>query len=127
MANAASMVTAAAQGAASAGNTALIVLVAGGVALYLAVILARRMLQAPSPEKAARKLMKQFAQRDGVAAYVLAGDETPEDEAASIEVLANDEHKTFRQRRLTASHRTLASSLQRLLNRPADDTQPLVH
>lgn len=113
---------------AGAGNTALASLVAGGVVIYVAVWLVRRHLREPSPEKTARKLMEQFAQRDGVAAYVFSGDETTEDEAASIGALTRSENKTFRQRRLTPNHRTLSSSLTRLLNRTVDDTQhPMLH
>ena len=111
----------------NAGNTALIALVIVGVALYGAVWLIRRALRGPTPEQTARKLMEQFAQRDGVAAYVFAGDETPEDEAASIGALTREENKTFRQRRLTQSNRTLSSSLTRLLNRTGEDTHPLLH
>ena len=52
---------------------------------------------------------------------------SPEDEAASIGALTSEKHKHFRQRRLTASNRTLQSSLQRLLNRTVDDNQPMLH
>lgn len=110
-------------GIASAGNVALLGLVAVGVAIYAGIYFLRRHLQGPTPEKTARKLMEQFAQRDGVAAYVFAGEETPEDEAASIGALTRQENKHFRQRRLTQSNRTLQSSLQRLLNRTVDDSQ----
>ena len=48
-------------------------------------------------------------------------------EAASIGALTSEKHKHFRQRRLTASNRTLQSSLQRLLNRTVDDNQPMLH
>ena len=115
------------RGIREAGNSALIVLVVAGVAVYGAIHLLRRVMRGPTPEKTARKLMEQFAQRDGVAAYVFAGEETPEDEAASIGALTREEHKHFRQRRLTQSNRTLQSSLQRLLNRTVEETQPLIH
>lgn len=116
------------RGIMSAGNTALLGLVLAGVAIYAGVYLLRRHLQGPSPEKTARKLMEQFAERDGVAAYVFAGDEAPEEEAASIGALTRKENKHFRQRRLTLQNRTLQSSLQRLLNRTVDDAQqPVVH
>lgn len=113
----------ASNGIASAGNTALIVLVAIGVALYGGVWLLRRRLRGPTPEQTARKLMEQFAQKDGVAAYVFAGDESADDEAAEIGALTRPEHKDFRRRRLTSSNRTLQSSLTRLLNRSVDDSQ----
>jgi len=68
----------------------------------------------------------QFAQKDGVAAYVFAGQDSPDDEAASIGALTRTEIKQFRKRRLTASNRTLQSSLQRRLN-SADDGQQILH
>lgn len=111
----------------SAGNAALVSLVIFGIAAYAAIWLIRRQLRGATPERTAHKLMEQFAQRDGVAAYVFVGDETPEDEAASIGALARTEHKHFRQRRLTQSNRTLQSSLQRLLNRTVDDSHQLLH
>ena len=58
---------------------------------------------------------------------MFAGEENADDEAASIGALTRAENKTFRQRRLTQSNRTLASSLTRLLNRPVGDTQTLLH
>jgi hypothetical protein len=122
-AGATDFVRTASDGIASAGNTALIVLVGLGVALYAGVWLLRRHLSGPTPEQTARKLMEQFAQKDGVAAYVFAGDETADDEAAEIGALTRPEHKDFRRRRLTASNRTLQSSLTRLLNRTVDDSQ----
>lgn len=108
---------------ASAGNVALVSLVFVGLMTYAAVWLIRRSLRGPTPEQTARKLMEEFAKKDGVAAYVFAGDETPEEEAESIGALARTENKHFRQRRLTQSNRTMQSSLQRLLNRTMDDTQ----
>ena len=111
-----------------AGNTALIGLVVFGVVIYAAVWLIRRAMRGPTPEETARKLMEQFAEKNGVAAYVFAGDDSAEDEAASIGALTRPENKSFRQRRPTQSNRTLASSLTRLLNRPAGgDTQTLLH
>lgn len=113
---------------ASAGYNGLIGLVVIGVLFYGAYWLIRRATQGPTPEQTARKLMEQFAEKDGVAAYVFAGDETPEDEAASIGALTRPENKTFRQRRLTQSNRTLASSLTRLLNRQtSEDPSHLLH
>lgn len=110
-----------------AGNTALVGLIVFGVVIYAAVWLIRRAMRGPTPEQTARKLMEQFAEKDGVAAYVFAGEENADDEAASIGALTRAENKTFRQRRLTQSNRTLASSLTRLLNRPVGDTQTLLH
>jgi hypothetical protein len=106
-----------------AGNMALLGFVVLCVAAWGAFHLIRRATRGPTPEQQARKLMEQFAQKDGVAAYVFAGQETPEDEAASIGALTRPEIKHFRKRRLTATNRTLQSSLQRLLNRTMDDSQ----
>lgn len=121
------MFGASARGFQEAGDSALIGLVVAGIAIYAAIYLLRRAMRGPTPEQTARKLMEQFAQRDGVAAYVFAGDESPEDEAASIGALTRHEHKDFRQRRLTPSNRTLQSSLQRLLNQTVDDSQQMLH
>lgn len=114
------------EGVTSAGNVALIALVGAGLVIYGLFWAVRRMARGPTPEETARKLMRQFAERDGVAAYVFAGDDSPADEAESIGALASEKNKHFRQRRLTSSHRTLASSLQRLLNR-TEDNQPMLH
>lgn len=112
----------------SAGYTGLIGLVVFGAVIYGAVWLIRRAIAGPTPEQTARKLMEQFAEKDGVAAYVFAGEETAEDEAASIGALTRPENKTFRQRRLNQSNRTLSSSLTRLLNRPSgEDQSSLLH
>jgi len=108
---------------ASAGYTGLIGLVVLGAASYGAYWLIRRAADGPTPEQTARKLMEQFAEKDGVAAYVFAGEDTAEDEAASIGALTRSENKTFRQRRLTQSNRTLSSSLTRLLNRQQGEDQ----
>ncbi|RYG30106.1 MAG: hypothetical protein EON93_15455 [Burkholderiales bacterium] len=113
---------------ASTGYNGLIGLVVIGALGYAAYWLIRRATTGPTPEQTARKLMEQFAEKDGVAAYVFAGDETPEDEAASIGALTRPENKTFRQRRLTQSNRTLSSSLTRLLNRTsAEEQSSLLH
>lgn len=112
----------------SAGYTGLIALVVFSAAIYGAVWLIRRAMRGPTPEQTARKLMEQFADKNGVAAYVFAGEDTAEDEAASIGALTRPENKTFRQRRLNQSNRTLSSSLTRLLNRTSgDDQSPLLH
>lgn len=113
----------ASSGITNAGNTTLLVLVAIGVALYGGIWMLRRKLRGPTPEQTARKLMEQFAQKDGVAAYVFAGDESADEEAAEIGALTRPEHKDFRRRRLTSSNRTLQSSLTRLLNSTVDDSQ----
>lgn len=107
----------------SAGYSGLIGLVVFGAAIYGAVWLVRRAMRGPTPEQTARKLMEEFAKKDGVASYVFAGEDTPEEEAASIGALTRTENKHFRQRRLTQSNRTMQSSLQRLLNRTTDDSQ----
>lgn len=113
---------------ASAGYNGLIGLVVIGALLYGAYWLIRRATEGPTPEQTARKLMEQFAEKDGVAAYVFAGEESAEEEAASIGALTRPENKSFRQRRLTQSNRTLSSSLTRLLNRhPAEDQSQLLH
>lgn len=113
---------------ASAGYTGLIGLVVVGAVLYGAYWLIRRAMAGPTPEQTARKLMEQFAEKDGVAAYVFAGEDSAEDEAASIGALTRPENKTFRQRRLNQSNRTLSSSLTRLLNRSsADEQSSLLH
>jgi len=110
-----------------AGNLSLPGLVALCAGAWGAFYLVRRALRGPTPEQQARKLMEQFAQKNGVAAYVFAGQDSPEDEAASIGALTRPEIKHFRKRHLTASNRTLQSSLQRLLNRTMDDTQQILH
>lgn len=113
---------------ASAGYAGLIGLVVTCALIYGAYWLTRRLMAGPTPEQTARKLMEQFAEKDGVAAYVFAGEDTAEDEAASIGALTRPENKTFRQRRLNQSNRTLSSSLTRLLNRtPAEEQSSLLH
>jgi hypothetical protein len=110
-----------------AGNLALLGFVALCAVAWAVFYLIRRAMRGPTPEEQARKLMEQFAQKDGVAAYVFAGQDSTEEEAASIGALTRKEIKHFRKRRLTASNRTLQSSLQRLLNRTADDGQQILH
>lgn len=113
---------------ASAGYSGLIGLVVLGVLIYGTYWLVRRAMDGPTPEQTARKLMEQFAEKDGVAAYVFAGEDTPENEAASIGALTRPENKTIRQRHLTQSNRTLSSSLTRLLNQTAnDDPSQVLH
>lgn len=102
------------------GNLALLGFALLCVAAYGVFQLIRRAMRGPTPEQQARKLMEQFAQKHGVAAYVFAGQDSPEEEAASIEALTRPEMKNYRQRRLTASNRTLQSHLQYLLNRTMD-------
>ena len=112
----------------SAGYTGLIELAVLGAVIYGAIWLIRRAMVGPTPEQTARKLMEQFAEKDGVAAYVFAGEDTAENEAASIGALTRPKNKTFRQRRLTQSNRTLSSSLTRLLNHPGgEDRSSLLH
>ena len=101
------------------GNASLFVLLIAGIAVYGAVWAIRRSLREPSPEQQARKLMQQFAEKDGVAAYVFAN-ETPEEEAETIGALTKPENKDLRKRHFTASHRTLQSSMTRILHRIED-------
>ena len=110
-----------------AGSLSLAGLVALCAVGWGALYLGRRALRGPTPEQQARKLMERFAQKNGVAAYVFAGQDSPEDEAASIGALTRPDIKHFRKRHLTASNRTLQSSLQRLLNRTTDDSQQILH
>lgn len=110
-----------------AGNMALLGFVGLCAAAWGAVYLIRRAMLDPTPEKQARKLMEQFAQKNGVAAYVFAGQDSPDEEAASIGALTRPEIKHFRKRHLTASNRTLQSSLQRLLNRSVEDGQQILY
>lgn len=110
-----------------AGNLSLPGIVALCAVAWGAFHLFRRALRGPTPEQQARKLIEQFAQKNGVAACVFAGQDSPEDEAASIGALTRPEIKQFRKRHLTASNRSLLSSLQRLLNRTMDDTQQILH
>ncbi len=91
-----------------------------GVAIWLAVILIRRWLRGPTPEQQARKLMEQFARSDGVASYVFAGQQTPDEATATIGALTRPENKHYRKRRLTQDNRPLATSLQQILNRQLD-------
>ena len=114
------------KGLAGAGNAALLGFLLAGLALYGAVLLARRLLRGPSPEATAQRLMRQFAERNGVASYVFAGEESADEQASQIDALSRGKNKAFRQRRLTASHRTLSSSLQRLLD-SSDDNLPMLH
>jgi hypothetical protein len=116
-----------AAGLLGAGNLSLLGIVALCAAAWGALYLVRRGLRSSTPAQQARKLMQQFARRNGVAAYVFAGQDTPDDEAASIGALTRPEIKQFRKRHLTASNRTLQSSLQRLLNSTMDDTQQILH
>jgi len=112
----------------AAGNTSLFVLVTAGVIVIGAVFLLRRILRKPTPEQQARKLMEQFAQRNGVAAYVFADEGSTDDEAAAIGALTRPENKRLRQRHFTASHRTLASRMTRLLHRIENDvSEPMLH
>jgi hypothetical protein len=107
-------------------NASLFILIVAGIALYGAVWAIRRSFREPSPEQQARKLMQQFAEKDGVAAYVFAN-ETPEEEADTIGALTKPENKDLRKRHFTASHRTLQSSMTRLLHRIEDDTLQVLH
>jgi hypothetical protein len=102
------------------GVEALVSLLVIGAAAWLMIFLVRRWLRGPTPERQARKLMEEFARADGVASYVFAGQNNPDEEAANIGALTRPENKHFRQRRLTQDNRPLASSLMQLLNRQVD-------
>jgi hypothetical protein len=91
-----------------------------GVAIWLAVFLVRRWMRGPTPEQQARKLMEQFARSDGVASYVFAGQQSPDEATATIGALTRPENKHYRKRRLTQDNRPLATSLTRILNREID-------
>jgi alkylation response protein AidB-like acyl-CoA dehydrogenase len=107
-------------------NASLFILIVAGLAIYGVVWAIRRSLREPTPEQQARKLMQQFAEKDGVAAYVFSNDSAEED-AASITALTKPENDKLRQRHFTSSHRTLQSSMNRLLHRIDDDTLQVLH
>jgi hypothetical protein len=112
-------------------NTVIITLVLTCGLIWGGVWLVKRLLREPTPEESARKLMEQFAQRDGVAAYVFSGD-APEDVeqlAASTAMLTKRDAKTYRQRRLTPQMRPLASTMTALLSRTVEDRarEPYLH
>jgi hypothetical protein len=111
----------------SAGNGSLIALLVLGAIIAVAGYFIRRAMQGPSPEKTAQRLMEQFARKDGVAAYVFAGEDSAEDDAATVGALTRPEHRRFRKRKLTPSNRTLASSMTRILNRADEHEQTLLH
>ena len=119
MTSLASSLQAMAQEIQAKGNASLFILIVTGIALYFAFWAIRRGVREPTPEQQARKLMQQFAKKDGVAAYVFTN-ETPEEEAETIGALAKAKNKDLRKRHFTASHRTLQSSMTRLLNRIED-------
>src|SRR5262245_55849993 len=119
MASLSASVQAVAQEIQAKGNASLFILIVTGIALYAAFWAIRRSLREPTPEQQARKLMQQFAEKDGVAAYVFAN-ETPEEEAETIGALTKPENKDLRKRHFTASHRTLQSSMTRILHRIED-------
>lgn len=91
-----------------------------GLGIWAAVFLIRRWMRGPTPEQQARKLMEQFARSDGVASYVFAGQQNPDEAAATLGALTRPENKHYRKRRLTQDNRPLATSLQRILNRELD-------
>lgn len=99
---------------------AYVIFAVAGVAIWLAVFLIRRWLRGPTPEQQARRLMEQFAQSDGVASYVFAGQQNPDEATDTIGALTRPENKHYRQRRLTQDNRPLATSLTRILNRELD-------
>jgi hypothetical protein len=102
------------------GIATLTTLVVACLVLFGAGLLIRKWIAGPTPEQKTRKLMEQFARADGVAAYVFSGQDSAEDEAATVDALVRPENKQMRQRRMTSSHRLLTASLTRLLNQSAD-------
>lgn len=100
-----------------------LVLLAGLALLVGLSLLVRRWIVGPSPEQRVRKLMKQFASTDGVAAYVFTPQDNADDEAALVGALTRPENKHIRRRRLTQSNRLLTASLAQLLNRPFETDQ----
>jgi hypothetical protein len=107
------------------GVEMLITFLVAGVLVWGTVFLVRRWKRGPTPEQQARLLMEQFASKDGVAAYVFAGQDNPEQEAAVIGALTRPENKRFRQRRLTHDKRPLASQITRLLNQQLEGSEDL--
>jgi hypothetical protein len=107
-------------------NASLFIMILAGLAIYGAIWAVRRSLREPTPEQQARKLMQQFAEKDGVAAYVFAN-ETAEEGVESINALTRPENDKLRKRHFTSSHRTLQSSMNRLLHRIDDDTLQVLH
>ena len=105
------------------GLATLITLVVIGLVLFGIGFLVRKWIAGPTPEQKAQKLMEQFARADGVAAYVFSAQDTPEDEAATVDALVRPENKQMRQRRMTSSHRLLTASLTRLLNQSAESSE----
>ncbi|HVY90548.1 MAG TPA: hypothetical protein VG942_16905 [Hyphomonadaceae bacterium] len=112
-------------------NTVIASLIVFCAVIWGGIWLVKRYLREPTPEESARKLMDQFAKRDGVAAYVFSGGEVDDVEqlAASTAMLTRKEAKTYRQRRLTPQMRPLASTMTALLSRNVDDKarEPYLH
>jgi len=112
-------------------NTVIFTLVLTCGLIWGGVWLVRRLVRGPTPEESARKLMDQFAKRDGVAAYVFTGSEAEDVEqlAASTAMLTRKEAKAYRQRRLTPQMRPLASTMTTLLSRTVEDRarEPYLH
>jgi hypothetical protein len=102
------------------GAATLITLVVAGIVIFGGVMLVRRLIEGPTPERKARKLMEQFARADGVAAYVFSEKDTADEEAETVDALLGPTKKQMRQRRMTSSHRLLTASLTRLLNESAE-------
>jgi len=102
----------------TSGVEMIIALAVAAVLIVGLSLLVRRWIVGPSPEQRVRKLMKEFARTDGVAAYVFSPQDNADDEAALVGALARPENKRIRQRRLTCSNRLLTASLAQLLNRP---------
>lgn len=106
------------------GVETLIALAVAGVAIVALMLLAHRLIRGPSPEARARKLMRQFAEADGVAAYVFTDEDTTEGEASLVNALIRPGSKKVRQRRLTQDHRSLVSAMTHVLNQNLIRTEP---
>jgi len=104
----------------TANVSTLLTLGIGTLVVLGAVMLLRRLIDGPSPEKKARMLMEQFARTDGVAAYVFSEQDTSEEETETVTALLEPKNKQMRQRRMTNAHRLLTTSLTRLLNQSAE-------
>lgn len=107
------------------GIETLVGLLVGGLVVTGLVFLIMRLARGPSPEQRARKLMKQFARTDGVAAYVFTDDDNAQAEAEVVNALTRRGAKRMRQRRLTQDNRPLASSMLRILNQQVDGVGPV--
>jgi hypothetical protein len=98
------------------GVETLVGMLIAGVVVAVLMFVAHRLIRGPTPEQRARKLMRQFAEADGVAAYVFTAEDTTEGEASLVNALLRPGSKKVRQRRLTQDHRSMVSTMTQLLN-----------